>query len=216
MELTLWHLQMVCKATAPIVLEPFVAPLNATCAEFEITNRARQAAFLAQCAHESNGFRCLEENLNYRPERLLALWPRTPRRPWGFADLADAQQCAALGPEHIANRVYGNRKDLGNRGEASGDGWCHRGAGIIQLTGRANQLRCAEHFHVSAETIGEWLRTPAGGCRSAGWFWATHNLNVLADAGAIKAITRVINGGYNGLEDRVRYWRRALTVLPEG
>ena len=201
--LTLDDLKAICPRTPSAKLEPFVEPLNATFEEFEINNVARECAFLAQAAHESAGFTALSENLNYSAEGLLRVFPR-------YFDGASATDYARR-PERIANRVYANR--MGNGDEASGDGWRNRGAGIFQITGEENHGRISEHFSIARESVGDWLRTPEGACRSAGLFWRDNGLNELADAGDFRKITKRINGGYNGWTDRVDYLERAQNAL---
>lgn len=108
---------------------------------------------------------------------------------------------------------YEGRKDLGNT--QPGDGRRFAGHGFIQVTGRANHFACALYFDKTMDEIVQWLISPEGACRSAGWFWHTHDLNDLADAGDFAALTKKINGGYNGLSDRVTLYNRAINVLGE-
>lgn len=186
-------------ARAPL----FIDHLNDAMVEFDIATPARQSAFLAQVAHESTSLNALSENLNYSAESLLRVFPK----------YFTASQAAvyAKQPERIANRVYANR--MGNGPEESGDGWTHRGAGLIQATGKENQCAIADHFGIPRENIGDWLRTVEGAARSAGLFWASHGLNELADAGDFLHITKRINGGINGLAEREAFWERAKPVL---
>lgn len=179
-----------------------VGPLNQTMQEFLINTPARRAAFLAQCAHESGGFRSLIENLNYSAQGLMTTWPQ--RFPFQIAALYARQ------PEKIANRAYGNR--LGNGDEASGDGWRYRGRGVIQLTGKNNYQACGAALKLDLVKSPELVEQLLHACRTAGWFWSSRNLNVLADAGDFVGITKGINGGLNGLEDRKRYWAAAKKV----
>lgn len=181
----------------------FLDPLNQAMHEFSINTKQRMAAFLAQIAHESAQLTTLVENLNYSADGLVKTWPS--RFSGGVA-----AQYARL-PEKIANRVYAGR--FGNGDEASGDGWRYRGAGAIQLTFKNNQEICGKYFNISPENVGAWLRTPVGACRSAGWFWSTHNLNNLADIGDFTGITRVINGGTTGLADREQFYAKSKAVL---
>ena len=193
-----------CPASKVGTLVRFEGPLNAACEEFDITTETRQAAFLAQIAHESAGFSRLAENLNYSADGLLATFPKYFPSPATAADYARQ-------PERIANRVYANR--MGNGDEASGDGWRYRGMGLIQTTGRTNQIACATALHVPAEEIGAYLQTPIGAARSAAFFWSSHGLSELADAGEFEKIVRKINGGITGLADRLAYWERAKVAL---
>jgi putative chitinase len=171
--------------------------------EFDINTPARQSAFLAQLAHESGELKCVEENLNYSAEALMRVWPARfpPTIAAGYARQ----------PQKIANRAYADR--MGNGNEASGDGYRYRGAGLIQLTGKDNQMRCGMQFGIQAEQVGDWLRTREGACRSAGWFWRSNDLNPLADGGQFVVITKKINGGINGLADRQAYYAMAKQVF---
>jgi putative chitinase len=162
------------------------------------------AAFIAQCAHESGGFKFLKENLNYKAESLMKTFPKY----FHTRELADQY---AKKPEKIANRVYGNR--MGNGDEASGDGFRYCGRGLIQLTGKDNYSWFAASLEITVEEAAAYLETFEGAAQSACWFWETNNLNVEADAGDIKKMTRKINGGYIGLEDRIKHYEHALHVL---
>lgn len=181
----------------------FIGPLITATTEFDITTPLREAAFLAQVGHESNQLQSVSENLNYSAEGLTRTFPR----------YFTSSQAAvyARNPEKIANRVYANR--MGNGPEESGDGWRYRGAGLIQLTGKNNQHAAADYFGIDHHEIGDWLRTPEGAARSAGWFWSVHRLNELADRQDMREITRKINGGYNGLDERMALYENAIAVL---
>lgn len=172
--------------------------------DYEIDSISRVAAFLAQCAHESNNFKSLKENLNYRAESLVKVWPKY------FPDLTTAKKYANNQPA-IANRAYANR--MGNGDESSGDGWKFCGRGLIQLTGRANYQAFADSIETNIEEIPEYLGTFEGAVQSACWFWETNNLNKWADKKDIITLTKKINGGTLGLEDRVRHYNHALEVL---
>jgi len=175
--------------------------------DYEIDTVPRMAAFIAQCAHESNNFRALKENLNYRWETLRKIFPKY------FPNDQIAQQYASLPnkQEAIANRVYGNR--MGNGPESSGDGYRYCGRGLIQLTGKDNYQAFADSLEMPIEDVPEYLATFEGAAQSACWFWETNNLNRFADAGDVKGLTRAINGGYIGLEDRIKHYNHALQVL---
>lgn len=185
-------------------VQTYLDPLNEAMQEFAIDNPDRIAAFIAQLAHESAQLSRVEENLNYSAERLTQVW--TVR----FPSLAVALPYSH-NPQRLANHVYANR--LGNGDEASGDGWRFRGAGLIQLTGRENQTRCATFFRVPVPTVGDWLRSPEGAARSAAWFWWTRGLSSLADTGQFTFITRRINGALVGLDERCKFWETAKDVL---
>lgn len=176
----------------------------AICPEYNIDTPTRLAAFIAQCSHESGNFRFLRENLNYRAESLMRTWPNR------FPTIEIASQYAN-NPEKIANKVYANR--MGNRNEASGDGWRYLGRGLIQLTGKENYQWFAASLKMPVEDLPEYMSTFEGAVQSACFFWELNNLNVEADAGDIKTMTKKINGGYIGLEDRIKHYQHALHVL---
>lgn len=190
----------------------WVDPLNETFERFGIRSANQRAGFIGQCGHECNHFRTLEENLNYRAATLLKLFPRTPKRAWGFTP----EDAAAYErqPRKIANRIYGNR--MGNRDEASGDGYRFRGRGCIQLTGSTNYFQAGKALGEDFWANPDLVATPRYAALTAGWFWSTHNCNALADAGDWTALTKKINGGTIGLEDRVKHIRQAIQVLSGG
>lgn len=175
--------------------------------DYEIDTPQRVAAFIAQCAHESGNFRMLKENLNYRWETLRRIFPKyfpTDELAKQYASMPNKQ-------EAIANRVYANR--MGNGDEASGDGYRYCGRGLIQLTGKTNYSWFAASLGIPVEEASEYLSTFEGAAQSACWFWETNNLNRFADVGDIKGLTRAINGGFIGLEDRIKHYNHALHVL---
>jgi len=172
--------------------------------DYEINTPKRVAAFIAQCAHESGGFRFLKENLNYKAESLMKTFPKY------FSD-KDTANAYAKQPVKIANRVYASR--MGNGDEASGDGYRYCGRGLIQLTGKTNYDWFAASLEISATEASEYLETFEGAAQSACWFWESNNLNVEADAGDIKKMTKKINGGYIGLDDRIKHYEHALHIL---
>jgi len=175
--------------------------------DYEINTPRRVAAFIAQCSHESGGFMVLKENLNYRAASLRKLFPKY------FPDDAIAQRYASMPnkQEAIANRIYANR--MGNGPEESGDGYRYCGRGLIQLTGRQNYTWFAASLEISPEEATEYLGTFEGAAQSACWFWETNKLNQWADAGDIVTLTKRINGGTIGLEDRIKHYEHALHVL---
>jgi putative chitinase len=172
--------------------------------EYEITTPQRVAAFLAQCAHESGGFVFLKENLNYKAASLRRVFPKY------FPDDAIAAQYAGKG-EMIANRVYANR--MGNGDEASGDGFRYCGRGLIQLTGKNNYTFFAGSLDIPVEEASEYLQTFEGAVQSACFFWEQNKLNQWADAGDILTLTKRINGGTIGLEDRIKHYEHALHIF---
>jgi putative chitinase len=172
--------------------------------EYEITTPQRVAAFLAQCAHESGGFVFLKENLNYKAASLRRVFPKY------FPDDATAAQYAGKG-EMIANRVYANR--MGNGPEESGDGFRYCGRGLIQLTGKNNYTFFAGSLDIPVEEASEYLQTFEGAVQSACFFWEQNKLNQWADAGDILTLTKRINGGTIGLEDRIKHYEHALHIF---
>ena len=172
--------------------------------EYEITTPQRVAAFLAQCAHESGGFIFLKENLNYKAASLRRVFPKY------FPDDAIAAQYAGK-QEMIANRVYANR--MGNGDEASGDGWRYCGRGLIQLTGKNNYTFFAASLDIPVEEASEYLQTFEGAVQSACFFWEQNKLNQWADKGDILTLTKRINGGTIGLEDRIKHYEHALHIF---
>lgn len=183
--------------------DKWLRPLNDAMAAYDIGTAAREANFLAQIAHESAGFARLDENLNYSPAGLLKTFAKY------FT--ADDAVVFAHDPRRIACRVYANR--MGNGDEASGDGYRYRGRGLIQLTGRAMYARCGKAIGLDLEGAPEQLLEPPHAALSAAWYWQTNGCNELADDGNFTAITRKINGGLNGLEDRQAWLDKANTAL---
>jgi putative chitinase len=175
--------------------------------DYEINTPQRIAAFVAQCAHESAGFTALVENLNYRWQSLRRVFPKY------FPNDAIAQEYASRPnkQEAIANRIYASR--MGNGDEASGDGFRYRGRGLIQLTGRHNYTWFAASLEITPEEATEYLMTFEGAAQSACWFWETNKLNQWADKGDILTLTKRINGGTIGLDDRIKHYEHALHVL---
>lgn len=174
--------------------------------DYEINTPQRIAAFVAQCAHESGGFMVLKENLNYRPETLVKIFGKY------FTPELAAMYCAKPNKqEAIANRVYANR--MGNGPEESGDGYRYCGRGLIQLTGKENYTWFAASLQIPVEEASEYLQTFEGAAQSACWFWETNNLNQWADKGDILTLTKRINGGTIGLDDRIKHYNHALHVL---
>lgn len=187
----------------------WVDALNETFDRFQIDTPMRQASFIGQCGHECGQFRVLEENLNYRAATLLKLFPRTPRRSWGFTP----EEAAAYErqPKRIANRIYSNR--MNNRDEASGDGWRFRGRGCIQLTGSANYHHAGRALGVDFIMEPDLVATPKYAAMTAGWFWNTHRINQFADVQDWIGMTKRINGGTIGLDDRIKHIMQALQIL---
>ena len=170
----------------------------------DLSTKERMAGFLAQTGHETGGLGRIEENLNYSWEGLLKIFPKY------FKDEETAKLYARQ-PEKIANVVYASR--MGNGDSLSGDGWRFRGRGLIQLTGRTNYITCGSWMAKHLQANPDYLLSPEGACLSAAWFWTTKNLNSYADKLDILGMTKVINGGTHGLDDRKLRWERSLGVL---
>ena len=205
MELTIEQLKQLLPKN-PYVSHWYDA-LSKLLPDYEINTPNRVAAFIAQCSHESNGFTALKENLNYRPATLRKLFSKY------FPNDALAEEyCAKPNKqEAIANRVYASR--MGNGDEASGDGYRYCGRGLIQLTGKQNYTSFADSLEMTPEDVPEYLATFEGAAQSACWFWESNNLNQWADKGDIVTLTKRINGGTIGLEDRIKHYEHALHVL---
>ena len=198
-------------------LDQWVAALNNQLPNYEINTVERVGDFIGQCAHESGNFKTLNENLNYGAQGLANIWPTRfavkgadgkPQNPYVPTELAQQIQRQ---PELIANNFYANR--LGNGGPDSGDGWKYHGRGLIQLTGHDNYAAFGATVDMSAEDVVAYAQTFDGAVQTACWFWATHNLNQYADSGDIETMTRRINGGLNGIDDRIAKCNLARQVL---
>jgi putative chitinase len=178
-----------------------------TAAKFQINTPLRLAHFLAQCGHESAGFKATSENLNYSAKGLMSIF----KKYFPTEALANAYQRK---PEKIANKVYANR--MSNGDEASGDGYKFRGRGYIQLTGKAN-------YTAFGKSIGEDILSNPDvvaskyALLSAAWFFSKNGLHKMADGGAgvdtVKAITKRVNGGYIGIEDRIKHFNEYYKLL---
>lgn len=187
-------------------IEYWYSALDKILPDYDINTPKRIAAFIAQCAHESGNFRAIKENLNYRAVTLRKIFPK-------YFPTDDLAAQYAGKPEKIANKVYGGR--MGNGPEESGDGFRFCGRGLIQLTGKDNYTRYAQSLEISIEEAAEHLTTFEGCVQSAAWFWEANNLNQWADKGDILTLTKRINGGTIGLEDRIKHYNHALHVLGE-
>uniref|UniRef100_C6E6S2 Lytic enzyme n=1 Tax=Geobacter sp. (strain M21) TaxID=443144 RepID=C6E6S2_GEOSM len=182
----------------------WVDALNKFMPKYDITGLLRGSGFISQTGHECEGFTDVTENLNYSAGALTATWPK--RFP------PEVAKQYARQPERIANRAYANR--MGNGPEESGDGWRHRGRGCIQLTGGDMYRAFAKAAGRPYETIAAYLETREGAVESACWFWTkVKNLNPVADTGDIVAMTKLVNGGTNGLADRKRLYAHARILL---
>lgn len=205
-EFTKEHLQEIISADA----DDWYDALCEMLPKYGITTQRRVAHFLSQCAHESAGFKRLEENLNYSAKALRAVFGRY------FGDGPPKRNADDYHrkPEMIANYVYMDefrKYKMGNVND--GDGWLFRGRGLKQLTGRNNYTRFGATVGMTAEEAAEYVATPKGAIESACWFWDTNNLNDFAGGDDVKGITKRINGGTIGLEDRKKRYVHALEVL---
>lgn len=180
--------------------------LNSMLPEYEINTKERIAAFVSQCAHESGGFRYTSENLNYSAESLMKVFGKyfdgTVRDPVDYERK----------PEKIANVVYASR--MGNSGIKSGDGWKYRGRGFIQITGKNNYTKFQEDTGIEVLENPDKIQSDVAlSLGTALWYWEKHNLNKFADSGDIVGLTKKINGGTNGLEDRQQKYKEIIDSL---
>ena len=185
-------------------IDQWYAALEQLLDDYEINTPQRVAAFVAQCAHESGNFVFIKENLNYKAASLMKTFGK-------YFPTADIAAQYANKPERIANRVYANR--MGNGDEASGDGFRYCGRGLIQLTGKSNYSNFADSIETAVEETSAYLETFEGAVQSACWFWETNNLNQYADSNDILTMTKRINGGTIGLDDRIKHYNHALHVF---
>jgi len=171
--------------------------------DYDINSPQRVASFLAQCGHESGGFTAIKENLNYKAESLVRVWPK-------YFNTGNANDYAH-NQEKIANRAYASR--MGNGDEASGDGYRFCGRGLIQLTGRSNYQAFADSIQEDINNLPDYLATFEGCVQSACWFWEANNLNQYADNYDLLTMTKKINGGTLGLDDRTARYKKALQIM---
>ena len=177
-------------------------PLNETFAKYEINTPKRQACFIGQCMHESGGFKILQENLNYSATALMRTWPSR------FPDLETADKYAH-NPQMIASKVY-----LGRMGNVTPeDAGKYIGRGLIQLTGKENYANCGVGIGVDLLGHPDWLATPRYAALSAGWFFNKKSINQLSDVMDIETMTKRINGGLIGIEDRKVKINKVLDAL---
>ena len=176
---------------------------------YEINTLERVAAFLSQTGHESLNFTTTHENLNYGAPGLMT----TFKKYFPTQELADSY---ARQPEKIANRVYANR--MGNGDEASGDGWKYRGRGIIQLTGHDTYRDCSIAVFGDDRLLSspDWLESKEGCVVGACWFWSVYkHINPVADTNDVEAVTRIVNGGLNGIDDRKARYTTYKEILAD-
>lgn len=206
MQITTELLLKIAPNTNPDRLEGFAEGLTTACAHYEINTPSRVACFLAQVAHESGGFTAVKENLNYSADGLTKIFHKY------FPTLEHANPYAR-NPEAIANKVYANR--MGNGDEHSGDGFKYRGRGCIQLTGHDNYHAFAHDMQLPIDEAVEYLETFEGACMSAAWFWNKNHLNQWADHEDMVTLTKKINGGTIGLEDRKHHFHIIKEAIGE-
>ncbi len=181
--------------------------LNESFDKYDINTVNRAAGFLAQCGHESNGFTVLKENLNYSADGLNKIFHK-------YFPTVESATPYARNPQKIANKVYGGR--MGNGPESSGEGFKFCGRGAIQLTGKDNYSKFAASVGMTIDEAVADLETLDGAIESACWFWKTNGLNAICDANDIVKMTKKINGGTIGLEDRTAHYNKAKQVLGNG
>ena len=186
-------------------IDEWYSAMSLLFSKYDINSPTRIAGFVAQCGHESQNFKTLEENLNYSADGLNKIFPKY------FIKAGRDAQAYHRQPEKIANIVYADR--MGNGNTSSGEGYKFRGRGVIQLTGKDNYTRFAKHVGKSLDETIEYLKSKPGALESACWFWKTNGLNEIADSGDIVVMTKKINGGTIGLEDRKKHYEHALAVL---
>jgi putative chitinase len=186
----------------------WVATFNLILPKYEINTPKRLSAFLAQCGHESAGWTVFEENLNYSAQGLMGVFKK-------YFPSTQSANAVARQPDKIANIVYANR--MGNGDTASGDGWNYRGRGPIQLTGKANYSAFADAMGLDKENILENPKLVSNdkdiSLMSAVYFWNAHKLNDYADSEDLTKMTKLINGGTNGLDERIALYNKCISVL---
>jgi len=195
---------LLCTVTTPELADKWADALNETCQEFAIDSPYRIAGFISNTAHESAGFKFVSENLNYSAASLMRVW--STRFP-----TVEIAQRYAMNPEKIANRAYADR--MGNGDEASGDGWKYRGRGLIQLTGKNNYVAYSMACDNEALQKPDIVAEPKYAAESAGWFWSVNRLNSVADTQDIVRMTKIINGGINGLDDRQMKYSQVMSYF---
>lgn len=209
---------IISAGVKPDVARQWLAPIQVACEKYQINTKFRIASFLAQCAHESGGFTMLEENLNYKAATLAACWPnrfavlgpdKKPKKDEKGKNIPTAVANSIAGkPELIANMCYSSR--MGNGPAESGDGWKYRGRGLKQLTGKDNYTRCGAGIGADFVEHPELLLEPQYAALSASWFWSANKLDTFADKEDIEGMTKKINGGLIGIENRKKRYQDCL------
>lgn len=203
-ELTLEQLKECLPKAKEANLEKFIDGLNETFEVFDISTPKRVAMFLAQTGHESGNFAATQENLNYSAKGLVGTFKK-------YFPTEESAAAYARNPQKIANRVYGGR--MGNGPESSGDGYKYRGRGVIQLTGKDNYTACGKALDLDLINDPDQVAQNPVAILSAGWFWDTRRLNQWCDKGDVLTVTKRINGGTIGLEDRKHHYEHILEVV---
>jgi putative chitinase len=214
---TLEHL--VAAGVSRELAERWLPHVQTALERFGITTKRQVAGWIAQCAHESAGFKTLTENLNYSADTMAVVWPtrfavlgpdKKPVKVKGKNQPNKFALALHRKPELIANTVYANRMANGNI--ESGDGWRYRGRGLKQLTGKDNYTRCGQGLGMDLVANPDLLLSPEGASMSAAWFWSVNKCGPIADSGDFVALTKKINGGTIGLEDRQRRYNAVMAV----
>ena len=214
---TLEHL--VAAGVSRELAERWLPHVQTALERFGITTKRQVAGWIAQCAHESAGFKTLTENLNYSADTMAVVWPtrfavlgpdKKPVKVKGKNQPNKFALALHRKPELIANTVYANRMANGNI--ESGDGWRYRGRGLKQLTGKDNYTRCGQGLGMDLVANPDLLLSPEGASLSAAWFWSVNKCGPIADSGDFVALTKKINGGTIGLEDRQRRYNAVMAV----
>ena len=184
------------------IADKWLDTLNNAFKKYSITDTNEVSMFLAQTTHESNNYKRLEESFNYRPERLFQVFKKR------VGSLYKAKELCSKGAEAIGDFVYGGR--LGN---AKDEGYKYRGRGIIQLTGKNNYKYYGEKLNIDLVNNPHLAKEPTTAIEIALLFWREKGCGLLARKGDVKGVTKLINGGYNGLEDRQNRFERILKIL---
>ena len=182
--------------------EKYLEPLNNAFNKYDITDTNEKAMFLAQTTHESNNYKRLEESFNYKPERLFQVFRKR------VGTLENAKKLCSQGAKAIADFVYGER--LGN---AKDEGYKYRGRGIIQLTGKNNYKYYGDKLNIDLVNSPDLAKEPDAAIEIALLFWKEKGCGLLARKGDVKGVTKLINGGYNGLDDRQKRFDSILKIL---
>ena len=182
--------------------EKWLEPLNNAFEKYDVTDINEKAMFLAQTTHESNNYKRLEESFNYRPERLFEVFKKR------VGTIEKAKELCSKGAKAIGDFVYGGR--LGN---AKDEGYKYRGRGIIQLTGKNNYKYYGDKLNIDLVNNPDLAKEPDASIEIALLFWKEKGCGLLARKGDVKTVTKLINGGYNGLEDRQNRFDSILKIL---